>query len=96
MTTTDKLLDRAEKLLDEHRERSCQSADHWDTKVRLIAAIDAWKRDKVALKEISKYPLQVAFCHSGTDGDCNWAKCPQLRDGEPVKSGRRCPLDTHD
>lgn len=32
-------------------------------------------------------------CHAGKDGDCIWKNCPQLRDGEPVKSGRRCPLD---
>lgn len=32
-------------------------------------------------------------CHSGQDGDCSWSLCPQNRDGEPVKSGRHCPLD---
>jgi len=33
-------------------------------------------------------------CQAGTDGDCFWDYCPQLRDGEPEKSGRHCPLDT--
>jgi hypothetical protein len=32
-------------------------------------------------------------CHAQRDGDCHWPKCPQLRDGEPHKSGRHCPLD---
>jgi hypothetical protein len=32
-------------------------------------------------------------CHSEEDGDCFWERCPQLRDGEPQKSGRHCPLD---
>ena len=32
-------------------------------------------------------------CHAGKDGDCNWGRCPQNRDGEPTKSGRHCPLD---
>lgn len=32
-------------------------------------------------------------CHSGRDGDCAWSECPQIRDGEPHKSGRHCPLD---
>lgn len=32
-------------------------------------------------------------CHSGSDGECSWAKCPQARDGEPKRSGRHCPLD---
>ncbi len=33
-------------------------------------------------------------CHADRDGDCNHANCPQLRDGEPKKSGRHCPIDT--
>jgi hypothetical protein len=32
-------------------------------------------------------------CHADRDGDCNWDGCPQNRDGEPVVSGRHCPLD---
>lgn len=32
-------------------------------------------------------------CHGGRDGDCFDARCPQLRDGEPVRTGRHCPLD---
>jgi hypothetical protein len=32
-------------------------------------------------------------CHGHEDGDCFWSGCPQLRDGEPEKSGRHCPLD---
>jgi len=31
-------------------------------------------------------------CHAGMDGECYWIGCPQLRDGEPEKSGRSCPL----
>lgn len=37
-----------------------------------------------------------ARCHADRDGDCNWSQCPQLRDGEPVASGRHCPLDIGD
>jgi hypothetical protein len=32
-------------------------------------------------------------CRSDSDGDCDWPGCPQLRDGEPTRSGRHCPLD---
>lgn len=32
-------------------------------------------------------------CHAQTDGDCNHLLCPQIRDDEPAKSGRHCPLD---
>jgi hypothetical protein len=33
-------------------------------------------------------------CRAARDGECVWSECPQLRDGEPVKSGRHCPYDT--
>jgi hypothetical protein len=31
-------------------------------------------------------------CHADRDGDCFWALCPQIRDGEPESTGRSCPL----
>lgn len=34
-------------------------------------------------------------CHA-YDVDCDWEHCPQIRDGEPRKSGRHCPLDVFD
>lgn len=34
-------------------------------------------------------------CHASiSDGECEWSECPQLRDGEPDKTGRHCPIDT--
>jgi len=38
----------------------------------------------------------LTSCAAARDGDCTHAKCPQLRDGEPTKTGRYCPLDKHD
>lgn len=35
------------------------------------------------------------YCHSGKDGDCIWAHCPQNRDNEPHATGRHCPIDLH-
>lgn len=35
----------------------------------------------------------VIGCKANRDGECNWLDCPQIKDGEPVKSGRHCPLD---
>lgn len=32
-------------------------------------------------------------CLAGTDGECNWERCPQHRDGEPEATGRHCPLE---
>jgi hypothetical protein len=37
---------------------------------------------------------ELARCHADRDGECVHKDCPQLRDGEPKKSGRHCPLDT--
>lgn len=37
-----------------------------------------------------KEPL--TSCKSGRDGECFHPNCPQIRDGEPEKSGRSCPL----
>ena len=34
-------------------------------------------------------------CHASHDGECGWEKCPQLRDEEPLKTGRHCPRDRH-
>ena len=33
------------------------------------------------------------FCHAQKDGECEYSACPQVRDQEPVRSGRHCPLD---
>jgi hypothetical protein len=37
--------------------------------------------------------VRTTACHAGSDGDCSWSGCPQLRDGEPRATGRHCPLD---
>jgi hypothetical protein len=40
--------------------------------------------------------LEEQYCHAGKDGECNWKRCPQAREGEPEKTGRHCPLDAED
>ena len=35
-------------------------------------------------------------CRADMDGECGYDFCPQLRDDEPAKSGRHCPLDTNE
>jgi hypothetical protein len=38
-------------------------------------------------------------CHAtgrSSDGECRWRACPQLKDGEPARSSRHCPLDVRD
>ena len=36
---------------------------------------------------------QITRCQADGDDYCDWPGCPQLRDDEPRKSGRHCPLD---
>ena len=36
---------------------------------------------------------ELTRCASNRDGECSHKDCPQNRDGEPLKSGRHCPLD---
>ncbi|UCF25211.1 MAG: hypothetical protein JSV72_07345 [Ralstonia sp.] len=38
-------------------------------------------------------PISLKRCAAGQDGECCHALCPQIRDGEPKRSGRHCPLD---
>lgn len=52
----------------------------------LLAQFDAENPDLVGKR-----------CRCSSDGEvCNWDRCPQIRDGEPDKSGRHCPLDRYD
>jgi hypothetical protein len=47
------------------------------------------------LKKVDPTPTpKPPFCHAGRDGECTWEFCPQLWDGEPMRSGRPCPIDT--
>lgn len=36
----------------------------------------------------------MTLCQADADGECHWEGCPQIRDAEPVKTGRHCPLDS--
>jgi len=55
-----------------------------------------WAVDMVA-SQVASHDTQgstpLTRCAAGRDGECGHAQCPQLRDGEPAKSGRHCPLD---
>jgi len=37
-------------------------------------------------------PAAAKACHATPDGDCWHKDCPQIRDDEPAKTGRNCPL----
>lgn len=59
------------------------------------ALVDAAMADSKAYAAAPVAALTpLTRCAAGRDGECAHADCPQLRDGEPLKSGRHCPLDT--
>jgi hypothetical protein len=48
-------------------------------------------------KPVAWYEKPLTRCAASRgDGECFHTQCPQLRDGEPKKSGRHCPLDTQE
>ena len=54
-----------------------------------LAAIES--REKTSKLVQIEPPL--TRCAASRDGECFHAQCPQTKDGEPVKSGRHCPID---
>jgi len=56
------------------------------------APTDAQARLWDLIRETSR--VAGRHCLASRDGDCLGKECPQLRDGEPKRSGRHCPLDS--
>ncbi|WP_301210058.1 hypothetical protein [Yersinia sp. 22-579] len=48
----------------------------------------------VIMRPQSEKPLER--CAAGRDGECHHKDCPQLRDNEPMATGRHCPIDNWD
>jgi hypothetical protein len=66
-------------------------------KGNLRAAIDAALAQAGKEKPVAWYEKPLTRCAASRgDGECFHTQCPQLRDGEPKKSGRHCPLDTRE
>lgn len=63
---------------------------------KLHRAHQIWAEGYLGMQAaVANFP-KGTMCHGASDGECNWAECPQLRDGEPALSGRHCPLDLHE
>jgi len=62
-----------------------------------VAILDHYQQGGSLMKETqpeAKSALKgEAHCHAGSDGECHWEGCPQIKDNEPHKTGRHCPLD---
>lgn len=44
-------------------------------------------------RQVRKADPNRLGCQADGDDECEWNFCPQLRDGEPAKTGRHCPKD---
>lgn len=82
------LLQRAEKIAEEAGALAAQYRVHEPTEQDVADRVL-----RIDLTPIPTTPRIIIGCAAGRDGECNHALCPQLRDGEPKKSGRHCPLD---
>lgn len=51
-----------------------------------------WHKDRWSISECSTLSAAPTTCQAGSDGECDWCGCPQIRDGEPKASGRSCPI----
>lgn len=47
-------------------------------------------------QKVDRKKEPLTHCAADKDGECNHPDCPQLRDNEPYKSGRSCPLPDWD
>jgi len=50
-------------------------------------SLEAWNSVEEPSREVAQ------LCKAQKDGECFWGECPQAKDGEPIRSGRHCPLD---
>jgi len=60
-----------------------------------MEAARCWECNAIIENGISCEECKKEVCHSDRDGDCFHKDCPQLRDNEPHKTGRHCPLDVN-
>lgn len=69
---------------------------HRDYTRRMAKAAMAWDREVRSLRQYDAQARRMTRCQADDDGCCDHAECPQLRDSEPGRSGRHCPLDSDD
>jgi len=54
---------------------------------------EAARREAKAFRDFYTDEEDRTACRAAKDGECYWSSCPQIKDSEPSKSGRHCPLD---
>lgn len=88
--------DDDKRLIGDYREIPDPQTYGLEKRLDLLAkagALIAAEIDRL-LRRDARDAADVSYCRAARDGECNWRHCPQARDGEPVATGRHCPLDT--
>lgn len=80
----DALLESGDDDMEMIGEHYAGIADELDAAIKAMAPVGVTPK---------KAPKPLKRCAANRDGDCAHADCPQLRDNEPVATGRHCPLD---
>lgn len=83
---------------DINHNRAALTDHNWPAR-SIREAIDAampTAADQKGKASIAQTEKPLTGCAANRDGECFHSQCPQLRDGEPMKSGRHCPLDTQE
>ena len=63
---------------------------------QVLRVVSASEADGVVTLSEREQRIAETRCHADDDDFCDWEGCPQLRDEEPRRSGRYCPLDQPD
>lgn len=76
--------------LGEYVRQSMDANPEWNTGIRAVR--EALADTEVIAMRRRALGITHNECHSASDGECDWSECPQIRAGEPAKTGRHCPL----
>lgn len=68
------------------------NADETIRKLAGLAVLNAPEGKPIPKSAQMSLELPLTRCAASRDGECTHKQCPQLRDNEPHKSGRHCPL----
>ncbi|MFV8801341.1 hypothetical protein ACNSO8_22435 [Yersinia sp. LJYL362] len=62
--------------------------------VEMYRTTETYHLAGVVMRPQFEKPLER--CAAARDGECHHKDCPQLRDNEPMATGRHCPIDNWD
>lgn len=83
------------RAMRESRARAARGDVMLNLPVDVQLAIKKHEKHRAEVEEHAKAHGPPPRCRAARDGECSAVDCPQLRDGEPAKTGRHCPWDLY-